>query len=357
MVSKFGLCGVGGRDKTVFYDMKRLDWLKLDAVCDTDKTRLDNRAMELEVRNKFPSYEDMLATDIDFVYLSTPPATHAEMSIQALEAGKPVLCEVPAVMDVDEARRLREAIEKTGLLYMLAENYCYRRDIQAFKRFIEQGQLGKIVYAHGNYCHDDRWIRHGWWLEYEMPRYITHSIGPILYATNDKVTHISALAYEGQMQLNNKKQPQFVSAQCQTRSGAVFSQFYGMGVERMDISYCFTGETGTVESYSLPVSGLESNPPILGDKPYRLTRMQPDVAADLRHGRMIDLDPGETFNSYRGGEHWESDLCVVAVFARCLREAKPSPIGLELALDMTLPGISAIESIKKGGVPIEVATL
>ena len=122
------------------------------------------------------------------------------MSIQTLEAGKAVLCEVPAVTNKDEANKLTEAVKKTGLLYMLAENYCYRRDVQAFRHFIRSGELGKIVYARGTYCHDDREserIQKGWWRSYEMPRYITHSSGPILYVTGDKVTHISALAHKG----------------------------------------------------------------------------------------------------------------------------------------------------------------
>ena len=85
--------------------------------------------------------------------------------------------------------------------------------------------------------------------------------------------------------------------------------------------------------------------------------MNPGDAEDLYYGRMIDLDPGRHFNTYRGGSHWQSDLCIVAVFAECLRDNKPAPIDLELSLNMTLPGIAAIESIKKGGEPVEVPTL
>ena len=69
---------------------------------------------------------------------------------------------------------------------------------------------------------------------------------------------------------------------------------------------------------------------------------------------MIDLDSGSDFNEHRGGSHWESGLRIVAAFAQCLRDSRPSPIDLELVLNMTLPGISAIESIDNGGIPIEI---
>ena len=72
---------------------------------------------------------------------------------------------------------------------------------------------------------------------------------------------------------------------------------------------------------------------------------------------MIDLDPGHPFNTYRGGSHWESDLCVVAVFAEAIREGKPPALDAQFGLDIALPGLAAVESIRQGGVPVEVPSV
>ena len=71
-------------------------------------------------------------------------------------------------------------------------------------------------------------------------------------------------------------------------------------------------------------------------------------------GGMVDLDPGDPFNAYRGGAHWESDLCIQAVFAECIRDGKPPPIDVHLGLQMTMPGIAAVESMRQGGAPVPV---
>ncbi len=54
------------------------------------------------------SLDDVLS-DVDAVYISTPPASHASLAIKAFEAGKAVFCEKPLAVDLDEARAMVEA--------------------------------------------------------------------------------------------------------------------------------------------------------------------------------------------------------------------------------------------------------
>lgn len=364
MTVTFGAVGFGGRDKTVYHDLARLDWLHLAAMCDTNEEHLDAYADEFGVEKRFTRYEDLLQCDLDFVFIATPPALHAEMSIQALAAGKHVICEIPTVASVEEGHALVEAIERTGRLYMTAENYCYRRDVQAFAKLIQSGVLGRIVYARGTYAHDDRrfvpeWREQRvrtWFEEFEQPRYITHALGPLLYATGDRVVTIAADGVDARVTYDGDA-PFFTAASCRTESGAVFQLFYTMGANCFETCFLFTGETGTIESLPFAVSSLESNPRLLGETPYRLTRQGFDVEPEYIHGGMIDLDPGEPFDSYRGGSHCESDLCILAVFAECVRDGKEPPIDVHMGLDMTLPGIAAVESIRKGGAPVAVPSI
>ena len=62
--------------------------------------------------------------DVDLVYISTPPVSHAQWTIAALEAGKHVLCEKPFCMNADEAVAMVAAAQASGKL--LIEAYHYR---------------------------------------------------------------------------------------------------------------------------------------------------------------------------------------------------------------------------------------
>jgi len=363
MSISFGMCGLGGRDKVFLQDVEQLDWLRLGALCDLNEALLEEWGKRLGVRELFNTYEDLLASDVDFIFLSTPPAVHADMAIQALHAGKPVLCEVPAVASIEEGRALVAAVEETGCLYMMGENFCYRRDIQAFKRFIEAGELGRIIYARGSYCHDFRhevawWEQEGirpWMARYEVPRYITHSLGPLLYVTGQRLERLTAMAPDDRVVMTGHK-PVLICVHGRGTNGTIFDSIHSMFVARSDMCFSFTGERGTVESFPFHVDPLQSKPPLLGETPYRLTRTD-DADADVCNGVMVDLDPGEPFNSYQGGSHWRSDLCQLAVFAECVRDQKPVPIDVHRALDMSLPGIVAMESLQRGGEPVEVPAL
>lgn len=64
------------------------------------------------------SIDDLLASDIDAVYIATLPDSHAVYSIAALKAGKHVLCEKPATVNLAELDEVLKVVKATGLLFM-----------------------------------------------------------------------------------------------------------------------------------------------------------------------------------------------------------------------------------------------
>src|SRR5690606_4970582 len=73
-------------------------------------------------------YEQLLDdAEVDAVLLATPMQLHARQAVQAMQAGKYVLVEVAAADSVEDCWELVETVEKTGLVYMMAENFCYLR--------------------------------------------------------------------------------------------------------------------------------------------------------------------------------------------------------------------------------------
>ena len=73
----------------------------------------------------FDNYEDLLKTDIDAVYIATDKPLHTKHTLMALEAGKHVISEIPAIETFEEAKILRDAVKAhPNLKYMAAEN-CF----------------------------------------------------------------------------------------------------------------------------------------------------------------------------------------------------------------------------------------
>lgn len=95
-------------------------------------------------------YDDLLThPDIDAIYNPLPNHLHVEMTIKALEAGKPVLCEKPIALSEASLDRLEEAIARTGLY--VYDGFMVRHHPQW--EWLRQFDVGKrkIVHAHFTY--------------------------------------------------------------------------------------------------------------------------------------------------------------------------------------------------------------
>jgi predicted dehydrogenase len=92
--------------------------------------------------------------EIDIVDIATPNDSHAEIAIAAAEAGKHIICEKPLAPTVDEAFRMYEAVQRAGVVNMVAFNYRRTPAIALAKRYIEEGAIGRILSFRGTYLQD-----------------------------------------------------------------------------------------------------------------------------------------------------------------------------------------------------------
>ena len=124
------------------------DRVSLTAVCDLDGRLLAKWESERPGIKTYDDYSHVLDDpEIDAVLLATPMMLHARQAIDALESGKHVLSEVIAATTLDEC---------WDLVYMMAENYCYRRETMMVLNMAEQGLFGDLTFAEGAYIHDCR---------------------------------------------------------------------------------------------------------------------------------------------------------------------------------------------------------
>ena len=145
--------------------------LTLVAVCDPNPLRVEAaRSLAPEVRG-WARGEDLLADDeVDLVIVSTPPNTHADWTLRALEAGKSVVVEKPFCITVAEADRQIAAAADRGLALAVYQNRRWDADYLALKEVVRSGRLGEVFhyesfiggYGHPcNYWHSDEAVSGG----------------------------------------------------------------------------------------------------------------------------------------------------------------------------------------------------
>jgi xylose dehydrogenase (NAD/NADP) len=118
---------------------------RVAAVASRQLARAEAQAGELGVEKAHGSYEALLADpDVDAVYISLPNELHHEWTMQAIAAGKHVLCEKPYSRSADDVQRAFAAAEAAGLV--LAEAFMWRHHPQALKlvELVAGGAIGDL---------------------------------------------------------------------------------------------------------------------------------------------------------------------------------------------------------------------
>ena len=126
----------------------------VEAVSDLD-TQRRNKLMEVyQCKKSYESLEKLLRDPkVEAVALFTPAPDHVRHTIQCLEAGKHVLCAVPAAMNEEECHQLFEAVKRSGLTYMMAETTTYREETMMAQEFYRAGKFGNIFSSAAQYYH------------------------------------------------------------------------------------------------------------------------------------------------------------------------------------------------------------
>ncbi len=165
----------------------------LYAICRRSMDKLNKLGDACGIEKRYTKFEDVLADPgVDFVHINSPIPDHAWMSMEALKAGKHVMCTVPMATTVDECRKICELVQETGLKYMMAETVVYSREFLFIKELYEKGQLGKIQYMAASHPQD----MEGWpeyWERMIPMHYATHVVSPVLGLVKGLAEYVSCL--------------------------------------------------------------------------------------------------------------------------------------------------------------------
>lgn len=296
---------------------------------------------------------------IDALIVATPPATHADISCRALRRGFHVMSEVPAVITLEEATLLAQAAAESDAVYMIAENVCFFGNIMTMHDLVRSGRIGAVYFAEGEYIHDcrklfadrDDGLGGGvdglptWRAALPPIHYCTHELGPILMMTADPV--VEAVGLDG----GSHTEASFGASALETaifrtRSGGIIRLSVGFAIEREPPFHFFNlyGTRGSVETDRYqPYDRLKAHFSDL-----RETSDLIDIPVSLARRTA----PAEA----RGGGHGTSEFDLVDRFIRRIHgEPCDAPLlGVDEALNMSVPGICAHQSAVRGGAPVKV---
>ena len=124
-----------------------LDDVDLCAVAGRTEARTKARAEQFGMRC-YLDIQQMLDTEQpDLVSLSLPNLGHYEPTLQVIQAGFPLLVEKPLVFDMKEAQTLLREAQARDLFFAINFNHRYAKPVQMAKTAIDDGRLGKLVFA------------------------------------------------------------------------------------------------------------------------------------------------------------------------------------------------------------------
>ena len=148
---KVGIIGCGGiANGKHLPSLKAINRVDLVAFCDLIEEKAIKAAKEYGTPDAkvYTDYQELLKDEsIDVVHVLTPNRMHAQISIDALHAGKHVMCEKPMAKTAEDARRMVAAAKESGKKLTIGYQHRHKPETQYLKQVIDSGELGDIYYA------------------------------------------------------------------------------------------------------------------------------------------------------------------------------------------------------------------
>lgn len=214
-VVRVGFIGLGMRGPGAVDRLSQIDGVEIKALCDLhpDRVERSQKILDKHKKERAAAYsgsqdawkELCRRPDIDLIYIATDWKSHAEMMIYAMQQGKHVACEVPAVMTLKEAWDVINTAEKTQRHCMMLENCVYDFFELTTLNMAQQGLFGEVVSGKGAYIHnlEDFWLdyekdwRFQFNKEFRGDVYATHGLGPVCFAMDihrgDKMDYLVSM--------------------------------------------------------------------------------------------------------------------------------------------------------------------
>ena len=366
---RVGVVGLGHRGRIMFKLAAEAfpEQVEPAAACDIIPANWNEPKylMDRPMKDIFPQavfyedYETMLKeAGLDVILVETGADIHAKFCEEALRRNINVLSDIPVVATVDEANQLWQTAQKSKAMFCTGANANFTRYSLIMKHLYQHGFLGKPYCMEAEYIHwslpgsrsSKALTENGDWRRLLSPiRYCTHSLGPLLaLMEDDPLTKVSCFGTGPQAdpaEYGKYKKDDMQCAQFQSDSGVVIRVMRN-GRCRAQIgnhSYRIFGTEGYFER----IATRGKTPDMIR---YNSTRYYP---ASLLVEQSGDIAPFESMDDSKGG-HGGCDRLMLDKFFQSLQNGTPPPVALKEGLAMTIPGIYAEMSAKRGGELLQI---
>ena len=365
---RVGVVGLGHRGRIMFkLAADGFDFVVPAAACDIlphnwyEKQWLMPDAMSVLFPDTefYENYDEMLdKANLDVVIVETGADIHAEFCAKALKKNINVLSDIPVVASLKEAEMLWNVAKDSKAMFSTGANPNEQKFAVMLQEFYDKGLLGKPYCMEAEYIH---WSlpksaervhlnENGDWRKLLIPiRYSTHSLGPLLRIVNEELRYVSCFGTGshaddsafGTVGGQDVKKDDMMCAQFRTESGIVV-RLMRNGRCRAKIGHHNYRVFGT-EGYMERIDRF--------DKPVIRYNSMNELDTELKEvsGEFMPTEFANEPRAKSSVAHDGMDYAMFAHFFDALLNGKDAPITLKAGLEMTLPGIYAEESAKRGG--------
>lgn len=141
--------------------------IEITGIADLNLARAEEAAKKFGIPKAFSSIEEMLEkVECDYVDVCVWNRSHAPCVIAAAKAGKHILCEKPMADTLENALKMKKAVEEAGVIFMLAVPTRYSSEAQYARELLDTGKLGDVYFAKTAYTRR-RGTPFGWFTDTE----------------------------------------------------------------------------------------------------------------------------------------------------------------------------------------------
>ena len=149
---RWGIIGTANIARAVFLPGLRQAGGNAAAVAGREAGRAGQFARDNGIGRGVAGYQALIEDpDIDALYIPLPNSLHAEWTIRALEAGKPVLCEKPLCGTLPDTERVLTSARQTGTLLWEAFAFPFHAQLDRLRRLVADGVIGDLMEIKSNF--------------------------------------------------------------------------------------------------------------------------------------------------------------------------------------------------------------
>ena len=156
---RLGVIGTGDRGEWECYILKETPGIDVVACCDIYPPHLEKGLKEAAKGARgYKNYKDLLnQNDIDAVLIATPQHLHYQMALDALDAGKHIICQKTMTLGTEQALKLSAAVKNTDYVFQVAYQWQSSPLFNHIHQMVSDGDCGQITHIRCNYNRNRDW--------------------------------------------------------------------------------------------------------------------------------------------------------------------------------------------------------